>query len=230
MTTRQAGPGAVASTGVDDVIDIDVWSDVQCSWCYIGKRRFESAVQRFDGEVRVHLHTFELAPDAPVDIDVDATTFLMRARGVGPEQAAGMHGAMVELAAAEGLEYRFDRLQPTNSALAHELLQLAGAHGVQQAMLERLFRAYFTEGRHIGHHDELADLAAEVGLDRAFVVTALREHRHLADVRRDAAQARALGVRSVPFFVLDGKYGVAGAQTSAAFVDILDQVRAGRNG
>ncbi len=215
-------------------LKIDVWSDVACPWCYIGKRRFASALARIaerDGaapDVEVEYHSFELSPDTPVDFEGTSTEFLARHKGIPLAQAQQMNDHVTRLAAAEGLEYRMDDVQHTKTLKAHELLHLARAKGVQEEMKERLLRAYFTEGRHVGRVEELADLATEVGLDRAEVVAGLESGRYAEAVAADMAQARAYGIAGVPFYVVDGRYGVSGAQDPEVFVQVLDKVLAER--
>ncbi len=217
-------------------LKIDVWSDVACPWCYIGKRRFASALDRIaerDGaapEVEIEYHSFELSPDTPVDFEGTSTEFLARHKGIPLAQAQQMNDHVTQLAAAEGLDYRMDDVQHTKTLKAHELLHLAKAHGRQEQMKERLLRAYFTEGRHVGRAADLADLAAEVGLDRDEVLAALESGRYADDVAADMAQARAFGINGVPFYVIDGRYGVSGAQDPAIFVQVLDQILAEQRG
>ncbi|WP_125775524.1 DsbA family oxidoreductase [Antribacter gilvus] len=219
---------------MSETLKVDIWSDVACPWCYIGKRRFESALARIaerDGsalDVTVEYHSFELSPDTPVDFEGTVTEFLAGHKGIPLAQARQMQEHVAALAAAEGLDFRADDVRHTKTLRAHELLHLAKAHGVQYEMKERLLLAYFTEGRHVGHVEDLADLAAEVGLDRAETVAALTDGRYADDVAADIAQARTLGINGVPFFVLDGKYGVSGAQDPDVFVQVLDQVLADR--
>jgi predicted DsbA family dithiol-disulfide isomerase len=207
-------------------IDVQIWSDVQCPWCYIGKRKFEAAVEQFAGEVTVTYRSFELAPDTPVDFEGSPVDYLSERKGVSPAQAQQMVDRVSSIAETVGLEYHYERIQQTNTVLAHELLHFAKAHGRQAELKERLLRAYFTEGRHIGRADELADLAAEVGLDRAAAATALAEHTHLAEVKADMAQAVAYGIQGVPFFVIEEKYGISGAQETASFLAALNQASA----
>jgi predicted DsbA family dithiol-disulfide isomerase len=209
-------------------VDVQIWSDVACPWCYVGKRRFETAVERFradGGDVAVTWRSFELSPDTPVDFEGDEVDFLARHKGMPREQVVGMLEQMTAVAADEGLAYDFASLQHTNTVLAHRALHLAKEHGLQSELKERLLSAYFTEGRHVGRVEDLADLAAEVGLDRAAVVEALQGDAHLADVRADQEQAIALGIRGVPFFVLDGRLGVSGAQDPDTFLAALLQAR-----
>ena len=209
-------------------IDVQIWSDVQCPWCYIGKRKFEAAVAQFEGEVRVTYRSFELAPDTPVDFAGSPVDYLSQRKGVSPEQAQQMVDRVSEVAESVGLAYHYDRIHQTNTVLAHELLHFARAHGLQGELKERLLRAYFTEGRHIGRPDDLADFAADVGLDRAAAATALAEHTYLPDVKADMAQAVAYGIQGVPFFVIDDRYGISGAQETATFVAALQQAAAER--
>lgn len=210
-------------------IDVQIWSDVQCPWCYIGKRTFEAAAAQFDGEVTVTYRSFELAPDTPVDFEGTPIDYLSERKGISPEQAQQMVDRVSGIAASVGLEYHYDRIHQTNTVLAHELLHFAKAHGKQVELKERLLRAYFTEGRHIGRADELADLAAEVGIDREAAAAALAEHTHLADVKADMAQAVAYGIQGVPFFVIDSRYGISGAQETATFLAALQQAAAERD-
>lgn len=206
-------------------IKIDVWSDIACPWCYIGKRKFEDAASRFDGEVEVEYHSFELSPDTPVDFEGDEVDFLSRHKGMPADQVRGMLDQVTGIAAEVGLAYDFGSLHHTNTVLAHQLLHFAKARGLQLEMTERLLAAYFVEGRHVGRVADLAELAAEVGLDHDEVVEALESDRYLSDVRADQQQAQAFGITGVPFFVLEGKYGISGAQAPEAFLAALEQVR-----
>ncbi|RUQ97132.1 DsbA family oxidoreductase [Labedella endophytica] len=207
---------------------VDVWSDIACPWCYIGKRRFEAgeAAWREAGEgttpaVDLVFHSFELSPDTPEDFEGDEADYLARHKGIDAGQARQMLDHVTGIAASVGLEYRFDMLKHTNTVLAHELIHFAAAQGVQLEMTERLMRAYFTEGRHLGREDELVALATEIGLDPEEAATALRDHTFRADVLADEAQARELGINGVPFFVIDGKWALSGAQEPATFASAL---------
>jgi predicted DsbA family dithiol-disulfide isomerase len=213
------------STPVAAPIKVDVWSDIACPWCYIGKRKFEDAAARFDGEVEVEYHSFELSPDTPVDFEGDEVDFLAKHKGMPADQVRGMLDHVAGIAAEVGLAYDFGSLHHTNTVKAHQLLHFAKARGLQLEMTERLLAAYFVEGRHVGRVGDLADLAAEVGLARAEVIEALEADRHLADVRADQQQAQSFGITGVPFFVLEGKYGISGAQAPEAFLGALQQVQ-----
>ena len=212
-----------------DAIKIDVWSDIACPWCYIGKRNLESGLAAASTDddapvVEVVFHSYELAPDTPGDFDGGETDYLAHHKGIPAEQAREMLDRVTGVAAAAGLEYRFDTLKHTNTVKAHQLLHFAKAEGRQPELTERLMSAYFTEGRHLGRDDELVALAADAGLDPDAARDALVSERSLDDVRADQAQAQAYGITGVPFFVIDGKYGVSGAQPAEAFAQIARQV------
>lgn len=211
-------------------IKVDIWSDIACPWCYIGKRRFEAALAGFDGEVEVEYHSYELSPDAPVDFDGTVTEYLAQRKGLSAAEVTAMFQAVVEVAAGEGLDIDYDSVTHTNTVKAHQILHLAKAHGLQVQMQERLFEAYFQQGAHVGHDEVLADLAAEVGLNRAEALRVLAGDEYLAAVRADQARAREYGIQGVPFFVIDGRYGLSGAQEAATFTQALNQVVAEREG
>ena len=216
-----------------DAIKIDVWSDIACPWCYIGKRNLENGLAEVSADpdgprVEVTYHSFELSPDTPVDFEGDEVSYLADHKGIPREQAREMIDRVTDVAAAAGLTYRYDLLQHTNTVKAHELLHHAKQNGKQLEMEERLMSAYFTEGKHVGRIDDLVALAAEVGLDADETRAALESEKYLADVRADQDQARTYGINGVPFFVIDGKYGVSGAQPADAFAQIARQVWAER--
>ena len=213
----------------DPPIQIDVWSDVACPWCYIGKRNLESGIAGFTAApVEVVYHSFELAPDTPVEFTGSEVEFLMSHRGVSADQARAMIDRVVGIARTAGLEYDYDALQHTNTLKAHELLHYAKERGLQLEMKERLLSAYFVDGRHVGRVEDLADLAAEVGLDRDDVVRSLEAGEYSDSVRIDMVQARQYGINGVPFFVIDSRYGISGAQPPEVFVEVLSRAAADR--
>ncbi len=205
-----------------------MWSDIACPWCYIGKRKFEAGARAFDGDVEVTYHSFELAPDTPVDFDGSEIDFLTKHKGMSAAQVRPMLDRVAGIAKDVGLDYDFDALQHTNTLKAHQLLHFAKQHGKQLELKERLLKAYFVEGKHVGRDSDLADLAQEVGLDRDEALQALADTTYENDVRQDIAQARAYGINGVPFFVIEGKYGVSGAQDAATFTQVLQKVAAER--
>jgi len=209
-------------------IHVDVWSDIACPWCYIGKRRFEAALATFDGadDVTVTYHSFELSPDTPVDFEGSEVDFLSAHKGMPKEQVEQMLRQVTTIARDVGLDYDFDAVCHTKTLLAHQALHFAKEHGRQLELVERLFAAYFEEGRHVGRVDELVALGAEAGLDGDALRAALEEGTYADAVTADIAQARAYGIQGVPFYVIGGKYGVSGAQRPEVFTQALEQVRA----
>lgn len=204
-------------------IKVDVWSDIACPWCFIGKRKFELGQAESGIPVEVEYHSFQLDPSTPVDFEGTHAEY-MTGRGFPAERIPEMDARVMGIAETVCLHYDYDVLQHTNTVKAHQLIHFAKAQGRQLEMKERLLAAYFEQGRHVGRDEDLADLAAEIGLDREEALAALREDRHLADVRADEALARELGIQGVPFFVFEGKYGVSGAQDPATFAQVLQQV------
>jgi predicted DsbA family dithiol-disulfide isomerase len=210
---------------------VEIWSDVVCPWCYIGKRRFEAALEALEGEigdVEVTWRSFELDPRAAREPEQGLARELASRYGMSEEQAQDMMDQMTRAAAAEGLDFDFARARRGNTLHAHRLLHLAADAGVQGDMKERLLRAYFTEGRAIADRDELAALAAEVGLDAAEVQRVLAGDRYVEAVRADEARALSLGIRGVPFFLLDGKFGISGAQSPEVLRQALERAAAER--
>jgi predicted DsbA family dithiol-disulfide isomerase len=216
-------------------IKIDIWSDIACPWCYIGKRRLEAGLAAFAEDeaavpVDVEYHSFELVPDMPVDYEGTNADFLSKRKGMPLDQVEKMTSQVVEIAASVGLDYDFESLRPTNTVQAHQVLHLAKASGKQAELKERLLAAYFVEGQHLADPEVLADLAAEVGLDRDEVVAVLKNDEYLDAVRADQQQAIQYGIQGVPFYVVEGKYGVSGAQASETFLQVLRKVAEEREG
>ena len=210
---------------MSDAIKVDIWSDVQCPWCYIGKRKFEAGVEQYGGAVEVEYHSFELAPDTPVDFDGSPVDYLSERKGLPIAQVEEMLARVTDIAESVDLHYDYDAVHQTNTIKAHELLHFAKSKGRQIDMKERLLKAYFVDGRHVGRVTDLADLAAEIGLDRDEVTQALESNEYLAAVKADVELATGYGIQGVPFFVIDGRYGVSGAQEAVAFANVLTQVR-----
>jgi predicted DsbA family dithiol-disulfide isomerase len=202
---------------------VDVFSDIACPWCFLGKRRFERAAERFDRPVEVVYHSFELAPDTPVDFDGSEIDFLVRYKGLPPDQVEQMLARMAGLGAGEGLRYDFAALRHTKTLLAHQAIHHAKAKGRQLELVERLFHAYFEEGRHVGHAEDLAALGEDVGLDGAELRAALAAGTYERAVAEDLALAGELGINGVPFYILDGRFAVSGAQSSDFFLMALQK-------
>jgi predicted DsbA family dithiol-disulfide isomerase len=202
-------------------LQIDIWSDIACPWCYVGKRRLEAALARFAQPVEIHWRAFELDPSAPRLREGSYPDRLARKYGTSAPQAQVMIDRMTQTAAADGLEFRFDRIRPGNTFDAHRLVHLGGERGIQDAVKERLLRGYLTEGRAIGDPAELLELACEAGLDATEAKAVLDSDRYAAEVRADEAEARELGISGVPFFVIGGRLGVSGAQSAEVLLGAL---------
>jgi predicted DsbA family dithiol-disulfide isomerase len=194
-------------------VHVEIWSDIACPWCYVGKRRFETAVANFEhrDEVSVRWRSFELDPAAPLTREGDGADHLARKYGMSREQALAMQANLTAVAATEGLALRFDIARGGNTFDAHRLVQLAAAHDLQDQMQERLFRAYFGEGVAVGDPAALEPLATEIGLPASEVRDVLATQRYAEEVREDEREAMELGITAVPFFAVDRAIGVAGA-------------------
>jgi len=202
---------------------VDIWSDVVCPWCYIGKRRLEGALAQFEHADRVEIHwrSFELDPNAPAVREGDPAARLARKYGLSIEQARAANERLTTLAAAEGLAYRMDATRPGNSFNAHRLLHLAAHHGLQDALKERLLAAFFCESQAIGDPAVLRSLAASVGLDGEEVDEVLGGEAYAAEVRADESEAAGREITGVPFFLIDGRFGVPGAQDTGTILAAL---------
>jgi predicted DsbA family dithiol-disulfide isomerase len=205
-------------------VHVEIWSDIACPWCYIGKRRFETALAGYEhaGEVTYQWRSFELDPEAPAERAGDRAEHLAGKYGIPVEQARAMEEQMAERAAADGLTFDFSIARAGNTFDGHRVLQLALEHGVQPAMKERLMRAYFTDGELISDHATLVRLAGEVGLEGDEVRAMLEGDRYAAEVREDEQLAQRIGIQGVPFFVLNRRYGVSGAQPADALMQALE--------
>ncbi|WP_235928784.1 DsbA family oxidoreductase [Nesterenkonia haasae] len=211
-------------------IKVDIWADIACPWCYLGKRRLDHAVATFirngsddDRAVEIEFHSFELAPDLPVGKTQSMMEFQVNRQGLPAEEARDALDRMTRLGRRSGIEYNFDAMHVTNTALAHQLVHYAKAAGRQLAAEEALFTAYFTDGRNLGDVEVLADIADEIGLDRADAARSLAENEHLAGFRADNDLARSLGVNSVPFLIVDGTHALIGVKSPATIENVLEQ-------
>jgi predicted DsbA family dithiol-disulfide isomerase len=207
---------------------VDIWSDLVCPWCYVGKRRFENALARFDNRDEVHVvyRSFQLNPAAPRDRTSSRREMLMRKYRRSPDQVVEMDARMTQTAAAEGLEFNLEGTLTGNTFDAHQLVHLAHAHGLQDAVVERLFRAYFTEHQSLFDQQTLVNLGADAGLNRDEAAAALGDNRYANAVDADIEIAHRLGVTGVPFYVIGDRYGSSGAQAPETFLDVLQRVAA----
>ena len=208
-------------------VDVEIWSDVICTWCYIGKRRFDLALEEVAGEVdvRVSYKPFQLDPTASASNPIPAAEGYARKFG-GPEQAAAIIDKVTSVAAEDGIEFRMDRALRANTFDAHRLLWLAGATGHQAALKQRLLEAYFTDGLNVGDHEVLADCAADVGMERDGVLAFLSSDDGVLQTRTELDEARELGITAVPTFVFGGTWAVPGAQDADTFAIVLRRLAA----
>jgi predicted DsbA family dithiol-disulfide isomerase len=199
---------------------VEIWSDVVCPWCYIGKRRLEHALAEFEhaDEVTIAWRSFQLNPDTPPGTAVPTSEYLVSRFG---PQASQMTGRVAELARGEGLDFDFDAALTVNTLDAHRLLHLAADLGVGDAAKERLLRAHFTEGADLSDHETLVRLAGQAGVDTDRAREVLAGPEYADAVQADIEQARAFGATGVPFFVIDRKYGISGAQPAETFLQAL---------
>ncbi|MBV9792600.1 MAG: DsbA family oxidoreductase [Actinobacteria bacterium] len=207
---------------------VDIWSDVVCPWCYVGKARFEKALAGFDGrdDVEVVYHSFELDPAWPAGQSMPIMEMLATKYQLSPADAEAAEGRVAALAEAEGLPFRTDR-SLGNTFDLHRVLHLAHDQGFQHRLVDGIYRAYFGAAADVFDPDVVAELGEEAGLDPEDVHQVLDSDDYTADVREDEEQARQIGINGVPFFVLDGRLGVSGAQSAEVFSEALRQAAAG---
>ena len=207
-------------------MQIEIWSDVVCPWCYLGKRRFEKALESFEHRAGVHVtyRSFQLDPNKPRGETSLRRSMLMAKYRLSEEEVRAMDEKMERLAAADGLEYHLTDAGLTGNTLdAHQLVHLARSHGIESAMLERLYRAYFTEQRSIFDAESLVPIAAEAGLDPGEAHEALERNLYADAVASDIDEAGFYGITGVPFFVVGGRYGISGAQQVDLFSKVLER-------
>lgn len=204
---------------------VEIWSDVTCPFCYIGKRKFESALSQFKDIAHIEIvwRSFELAPGFKTEPDKNMHQFLAEVKGISLEQSIGISNQVADTAKQVGLVYNFDKAIPTNSFNAHRLSHLAKQNNLQDKAEERLFKAYFTEGNNIDDIPTLIQLGKEIGLDQAEIINVLESDQYTDEVREDIYKAKKIGVASVPFFLFDKKTRISGAQESNAFLETLEK-------
>jgi predicted DsbA family dithiol-disulfide isomerase len=204
---------------------VEIWSDVMCPFCYIGKRKFENALAQFPDKdkIEVEWKSFQLNPQMKTEPGKSINEYLAETKGWTPEYASQMNDHVTGMAAEVGLEYNMDKAVLANSFDAHRFLQFAKTKGFGDAAEEQLFKAYFTDGKNTADHATLIELGTAIGLDAAELKSVLESTRFADDVRKDVYEAQQVGARGVPFFVLDRKYAVSGAQPSETFLGALQQ-------
>jgi len=211
-------------------MEIQIWSDVVCPWCYLGKRRFEHALAEFDHRDQVHVvhRAFQLDPTASTTVTFDQVELISKKYGISAEQFKAQQAKLVRLAAADGLEYNLEGGRAGNTFDAHRLIRLGLERGLQDAVVERFFRAHFTEQRSLFDADSLVALSVEAGLDADEARSVLTGQSYTQEVQDDIRQARAFGANGVPFFVIDERYGISGAQPTQTFATALSRAWAER--
>lgn len=204
---------------------VDIWSDVRCPFCYIGKRKFENALEKFPhkNEIEVNWHSFELDPYLETNPGVSATAHLSQAKGIPKEQAEGMEKHVATIAKEVGIDFNSKNTIVANSFNAHRLIQLAKAKGLANDAEEALFKAHFVEGKNIDDDETLIKTGVTIGLDESEVKKMLTSDAFAKEVKQDEKQAQSIGINGVPFFVLNNKYAVSGAQSPEIFLDALEQ-------
>lgn len=204
---------------------IEIWSDIMCPFCYIGKRHLEAALQQFPNvDVTIEWKSFQLDPSIEPQPGKDVYSYLAERKGMTVEQSRSLHQDVVERAAAVGLDYRFDKAIISNSWKAHQLIQLAKTKSLGDYAEELFFKAYFTDGKDLNDEETLLTLAVEIGLERNEALLALTNQAFDAAIRNDIHEAAQIGVRGVPFFVFDRKYAISGAQPIDYFIQTIEQV------
>lgn len=207
----------------DNKMTVEIWSDIMCPFCYIGKRRFEAGLARFPERDKVNIiwRSFQLDPGLKTDPSMSVNQLLARKKGWSVEQAAMMNARVTGMAREAGLDYHLDKAVVANSLDAHRFSHLAAKHGVQDQAEEALFHAYFTEGKNTADHEVLAAIGAQLGIDRQETLDMLASDAYTDAVEQDIARAQQIGVQGVPFFVVDNRYAVSGAQESETFAGAL---------
>lgn len=205
---------------------VEIWSDIMCPFCYIGKRHYETALQQFadSNSIELEWHSFQLDPNLPKPASkLSAYQYLAERKGMSLEQSVAMHQNVIEMAKEAGLTYNYDKAVVANSFDAHRLIQLAKKHKLGDEAEERLFKAYFMEGKDMSDPTTLIALGKEIGLDEKLVSAVVNSSEYTAEVNADIQEAQQIGVTGVPFFVFDRKYAVSGAQPSSAFLNVLNK-------
>ncbi|NIJ53274.1 DsbA family oxidoreductase [Dyadobacter arcticus] len=204
---------------------VEIWSDVMCPFCYIGKRKFENALSQFPqkDQIQVEWKSFQLNPQMKTEPGKSINDYLAEVKGWAPDYAQKVNDHVTNLAAEVGLKYNMDEAVVANSFDAHRFVQFAKTKGLGDAAEEQLFKAYFTDGKDTSNHETLVELGSEIGLNASELIAVLQGTRFSEDVRNDIYEAQQVGARGVPFFVMDRKYAVSGAQQPETFLNALEK-------
>lgn len=204
---------------------VDIWSDVRCPFCYIGKHKFEAALEKFDhkDKVEVRWHSFQLDPTIKTSPELSTLDYFTKVKNVSKDKALQMFNGMEAMASESGLKIDSNSTVLANSFRAHLLIQLAIQKGLANEVEEALFIAHFSEAKNIDDQETLIEIAVSAGLDRQEAADALTSEELAYAVKQDEMQAQQIGVRGVPFFVFDSKHGVSGAQPTETFLEVLEK-------
>ncbi|MDP4131677.1 MAG: DsbA family oxidoreductase [Bacteroidota bacterium] len=210
---------------MEKMMRVDIWSDVRCPFCYIGKRKFEAALDKFThkDQVEISWHSFELDPDLKTQTDLNVYDYFVERKGVPREHAEKLHSQVTRTAADVGLKFNFDQAVIANSFNAHRLIQFAKTKGFGDKAEEALFRAYFTDGQNIDDNETLVQIGDSLGLESEKVNEMLSSGKYRQEVEQDELQAREIGINGVPFFIFNNQYAVSGAQPAEIFSGVLDK-------
>lgn len=211
-------------------VNVDIWSDPACPWCFIGTERFRTALAAFEGDVKVIWHTFQLDPSLPDQPEGSELDYLARSKGMAREDVVRMTQTVTDVAAEDGLHIDFSKVVPANSRLAHHLIHLAQLRDKAPEAVHALMSARFEHGENIADRDVLVRIGESVGLERADIEGALDSPEYDAAMRSDIAQATGIGIQGVPFFVVDARYAVSGAQPVETFTEALTRAAADAEG
>lgn len=206
-------------------MEVKIWSDVRCPFCYIGKRKFEAALEKFEykDKVRVTWKSFQLDPGLETRPEVDIIEYFVQTKGVSTEQARQMLNGATQMAKEVGLDFHLENSVLANSFKAHRLIQMAKAKDLGDQIEEALFKAHFEEAQNIDDPEVLVAVATSVGMSESEVRDMLQSDAFSYEVKQDEMEARNIGVRGVPFFVFDDRYAVSGAQAVEAFLQTLEK-------
>ncbi len=206
---------------------VEIWSDIMCPFCYIGKRHFEKAIAQFEQthSIEIEWKSFQLDPTIPKSVEkVSVYQYLADAKGISFEESKKMHDNVVQSAKNVGLTYNYDNAIIANSFDAHRMIQFAKSVELGDQVEEALFKAYFTDGKNIGDFNDLMDIGESIGLNKLDLKAVLESEQFANEVKNDIAEAQKIGVRGVPFFVFDRKYAVSGAQPISVFIETIEKV------
>lgn len=204
---------------------VEIWSDINCPFCYIGKRKFENAVKEFDGEVEVEFKSYQLDPTFPKDEHAKTEEILAKKYNMTPEKAREMNQQVAQTAAEVGLEFNADKVHTLNTLDAHRVTHLAKEHGKMKEVMENMFESHFVNGELVNDRDILIKNSTKAGIDQAEVEALLDSDKYEDVVVASQEEAKQLGVQGVPFFIFDRKYAVSGAQPTETFLEVLNKVK-----